>query len=635
MKSKISFFSPAIFRKDLLRFWPFWVLELAGLQLLVVIPLFSELSAGAQTRNRNGMRDIVYLVGNRGPCLTDSILISCLCICAATLIFSYLTKAKESYAIHSFPMRRATLFFSHYLAGLVMLFVPFMVTYLEVIFVMGGFGPACTEMFLGKMAVTLIEVFLFYHLSCMVVMLTANSFMSVVVFTVLNVLYAGLMYLFSALGTLFIYGYPSDLDLTANHMARWLTPAVTMCSFLTRLQYLFFQELPGEGWIDTASGEFTGEQLDALDSIWGAISLDQAVWYLVPAAVFFVLALVLYRRRPVESAGDVVAFSWGKPVFRLVFTVCGSVLFVLSVYMLCIKDNGVNYTFHQIFPVLLLLLALGCILFYLVSNMILWRSFFIWKRTSYVRMALVAAAAVGIMCYMKFGGYGTRIPDLEQVQMMSLDYERFTQNKQLIQQFMKLQEEMIRNGEQVPVAGYDENMEEVYVEYTLKGGSKVQRSYPLQKGRPEYVRYLDFINNKETVCSLLFTEDYDKITPQLMLMEFMVPDDRDVNTYNCVDISDTEQKKRLYQAILADLQMGNMIPQYTTFDGGEDAVEIQIGIKIPQSVCKAGNYSGIYRQTMEENPIRVWMTRESENTRKVIREDDSLKRKLYKMKAIL
>lgn len=605
MKSKISFFNLAIFRKDITRFWPLWVLDLVILQLLVPIPIVSFLSAEIKSGAASGKMKTVLAneFAFYGGYLTDSIHICILCIVIAVFVFSYLTKAKEAYTVHSFPARRETLFFSHYLAGLVMLAIPFLVAYFVVICIdirySGGFNIAL----LAKMAITLIEILLFYHLACLVVMLTGNSIMTVVIYAVTNVLYCGVMYLFSYLGTLFIYGFQRGHDFF-DPVTEWLTPVLSLSSFYWMPSYLS-SGLQAEDEIEALDGSW-----EIADSLWRSVGLSRILWYLIPAAAFLALAVVLYRKRSIEAAGDMVAFSWGKPVFRLVFTVCGSVLFTLGIYKICLEGGGAEYTYRGVFPILLVLLIVGCILCYLISNMILYRSFFIWKKTSYVRMAFVAAAVLGVMCYMRSSGYGAKIPDVEQIEMVSL-YDigygsnvYHMQDKEQIRQFIKLQRDIIQGGEQMTVAGrHDGN---IYVVYTLKGGATLECSYPILTNNKEYVAVKRFVENKETVCSLLFTEDYEKVIAQ----NISVISDHVEKT-----VIGADSRKLLYQAVIADLKEGNIRLTDTSYEqDSKSGTYLSISIGIPQSVCRERNYSETYQRAMEDYAKYVRITEDSKHT---------------------
>ena len=603
MKSKKSFFNPVIFCKDLTRLWPIWVLELVGLHLAVVMPFFSKLSADIRLMKQGklhsgmGVKEIVAeRLDYNGNLLSAPSLAGILSVLIAVFVFSYLTKPKEAYTIHSFPMRRETLFFSHYLAGLVMLLVPYLLAYLEIICIAASYDGRFTGVLFVELAISLIGLLLFYHLACMVVMLTGNSIMTVIIYTVLNGLCVGIVYLFSFVAEIMIYGYSGDFASGADTVMIWLTPVLNLRNYTYLSAYY--------SW---GGDDGIVEEIMKKGRIWDGASLEQAVWYLVPAILFLALAVILYKKRQVESAGDMVAFSWGKAIFRLVFTVCGSVVFTVGLYYICLESRGDEYTYENIFQVFMVLMALGCILCYLIGNMILERSFFIWKKTSYVRMILVTAAVVGCMCYLKFGGYGTKIPSAEEIDMVCLEsqecYNPWVDNtytlhdKEQIQKFISLHTAVLEYGKEAPVSNrYDEDVS-LDITYVLKNGRRINRRYPISTEAKEYLAICRLLNNPDTMCSMLFSEDYEEVIP--FRVHFLEAPD-DVQCSEEQTVISTEWMEKLYHALLEDIRTGKItLMNNNIAEEGEDYIDV--AITIPKEICKKRGYSESYREAMQQS----------------------------------
>ena len=124
MRLKTSLFNWTLFKKDIFRVWPFWVLQLVIFQLMSTVQIFSgflyykqKMVLGLVTSYMPNMqmRMIAFVSG-----ALYSLIIAVVCIISAVLVFSYLNKRVESYMIHSFPLTRQTLFVTHGLAGLSM-----------------------------------------------------------------------------------------------------------------------------------------------------------------------------------------------------------------------------------------------------------------------------------------------------------------------------------------------------------------------------------------------------------------------------------------------------------------------------------------------------------------------------------
>lgn len=626
MKSRISFFNGAIYKKDLTRFWPLWLLEFVFLQLAVTFPVYSHLLFYArEERSDLDLSTKVYQeILDYGKILTDSVLIAAVCLFMAVFLFSYLTKRRESYTVHSLPMKRETLFFSHYLSGLTMLLLPFAVTYLLTACIAASYQAGITFLLFDELAVTVVEILLFYNLACLVVMLTSNGIMTVVIYSVLNVLYVGVMYLFSSLGSIFIYGYQGNYDVASDRIGKFLTPVFT----ITKEYSWYF--IWDHGFSRNGVDDWQAVEAKEMGKLWTVAALEDVAWYLIPALVFLMLAVVLYKKRPLEMTGDMLAYSWGRPVFRIVFTICGSLLFSMVLYGLTFGNTSweLTVTYNQAFYILLFFMVTGCILFYLISNMILCKRFFIWRNTSYVRMLLVTAAAAGMMFYVKLDGYGTKIPEAGQVEMLEIYTGEdiysgiynsyYIQDETQIEQFMKLQKDMIRYGETaIANDSYQWDEEGICVTYTLRDNSRIVRRYPIPAEQKEYVAVKEFMNEKETVCSKVFTPAYEDIYPSFIKI---LSSDGEVR--ETLFMQDGVGK--LYQAALKDLQEGNI----TLMDSEQEGIEgyLEIDIAIPKSVMKEQKFSEKYLEAVmgRENGIYLVITNKCEHIIEALRESAGL-----------
>lgn len=503
----------AIYRKDLTRFWPVWLIELAALQLIFTLPLISQIGKLRDEVDRGMLwaehlsSEIEENLCNMSIGLTKPAVIACISILMAIFMFSYLTREREAYMMHSFPVKRNVLFLSHYLAGVTMMVGPYAVTYLAVICIAAGNGA-------GKMTIPLmlclaemvIEMLLFYNLGCLVAMLTGNSIMTVIIYAVLNVLYAGVTAMYSFIGEKFIYGYDENGIIISGTINRILTPVWGLTEHAGLTSFYNVDVITDDSML-----------LHGLLKDFGYIAC-----YLIPAAIFLILAVVLYQKRSLEAAGDMVAFSWGRPVFRIVFTFCGSILFALSIYEICFDREIDHFQYRKIFQILLVLVIIGGILCYLISNMILYKSFRIWKRTSYLRMGILVGVIVCGMFFMKLGNEG-RIPNPDQVVSLkiemslgSMEYVRHTQfyfyDKEELEAFGKIEREILKEG---PDLGnyelYSDYIDNIYVTYNLKNGRTISRyypmlseSYPSADGRKLFKKVKGFIYSTQNMCYNLF-----------------------------------------------------------------------------------------------------------------------------------
>ena len=154
MRSKTSCFNGALLRKDLCRFWPLWCAYLAI--WLVAVPLNQFLTLfGISARYNTPIQLMDAAISNLLSMGTEMGLWMGLafgCFFAMAL-FSYLCSARSVGMMHSFPIRREGLFFTHYLAGCIVFLSALEVTGLLAAAVQGA-ADALTALSGGTDALT-------------------------------------------------------------------------------------------------------------------------------------------------------------------------------------------------------------------------------------------------------------------------------------------------------------------------------------------------------------------------------------------------------------------------------------------------------------------------------------------------
>lgn len=575
MKSKTSFFNKMIFQKDITRFWPLWTLQLVIGFIGVIIPALSQMSYinNLQTHSAKTEYKIDYLTGYiQNSCLSPYIMV--LCIVIAASVFLYLTRERETYTMHSFPMKRVHIFTSHYLAGMVMLIVPALIIQVCLMLIGVTNGVGVILPYAGIYLLEwILQVFFYYNLACAVVMVTGNAFMSFVIYGVLNCLVAGVAMLYSMLAEIFVYGNQGfDLyDIVENPLIRVLTPVV------------FFMTHSLQGY---ARGTYT--MIDGIDAI---MDYDQVLpeigktaFYLIPAALLLAIAIGLYHIRQLEAAGDVIAFSWGRPVFRIVFVFCSSLLFAAGVYAIgfgnIINDNAYGKKFN----IVLGLVIAGTILFYFIANMILDKSFFIWKKTSYWRMGVFVVLMIFGMIGVRNGQFGSGLPAFDKVQRVGVSLECNGENSyetptfyltdpQAIHQAYELNQDILKYGRNIQESS-DGNQNAIRIKYTLTGGKERTLYYQVEasgEGKKMMNRMKQFIRKQPDMCELLYGKGYETKLQKAMYVSGMsvawVKDEDEMDSrwlseeegYPLLEdnTDDQELRNELYQAVIRDIQDGN------------------------------------------------------------------------------
>lgn len=143
MRSKTSCFNGTLLRKDLGRFWPLWCAYLAV--WLVAVPLNQFLTLfGTSIRYYTPIQLVDVAVSNLLDMGTEfgmwmGLISGCF---FAMALFSYLCSARSVGMMHSFPIRREGLFFTHYLAGCIVFLSSLVITGLLTAAVQ-GVPPGC------------------------------------------------------------------------------------------------------------------------------------------------------------------------------------------------------------------------------------------------------------------------------------------------------------------------------------------------------------------------------------------------------------------------------------------------------------------------------------------------------------
>lgn len=369
MKLKNCSCNKTIFSSDIHRFWPMALFYGIILQLISVLPTLNNFYCNSTTLGGNSpditfARTIEGLNSGGFPALIAAILF-------AVYVFQYLSKEKESYSIHAFPVTREGLFVSHYCAGFVLLMIPVILSILALCLLGLVFGVTPSGAFAWGFVQFIIEHILFYNLACLVVMLTGNGGMAFLIYIVLNGLFPGLYSLFQALRSLYIYG---ATDFTSNffRISR-LSPVV------------FFMR------------HYEISHYDNMDQVVLALNAKDCIFVLlslIPSAIMFLFAIYLYKKRNVETTGEFVVFPWAREVFRIVFTICSSLLFTYIMYYILLYNIVNQYSYSAQFPYILVLVIIGTLLFYWLSNVILYRSIRVFKQTSLLRWGILMVIMV-------------------------------------------------------------------------------------------------------------------------------------------------------------------------------------------------------------------------------------------------
>lgn len=403
MRSKTSCFNGTLFRKNLSRYWPLWGLASFGGAMFPLAMLLELLHNGFRFWSPLETRQAYYTVLSYGVPVI-SIVYAILC---AMAVWSYLYNARSVGMMHTLPIRREGLFVTNVLSGLTMMAIPYAVTGVLLVLVtmlFGGFEPmGVLVTVLGVMG----ESLFFFGLATFCALIVGNIFMLPALYGLLNFIAVLTDFMVNLLAQGFCFGLNSSYSGTVE----WLSPVVYL------VQKISPNSIYETQWVTDRLG---GQRYET--SVLTSVTLENG-WliaaYAAAGAALLGLAWLLYRRRRSESAGDVVAVGWMKPVFRYGCAVYAAILGGRLLYAL-LWESFQNGQYFALLPMILCMIAGGAVGYY-AASMLLAKTPRVFKTTwkGMLAVALGCAALCGAMKYDLFG-VTRRIPAPDSVKLVNV-----------------------------------------------------------------------------------------------------------------------------------------------------------------------------------------------------------------------
>lgn len=410
------------------RFFPVWVLYTIGLLLTLVL-----------LRGVSPSLNYAQRVRNLGECINIFALFNCgYAMLCAQLLFGDLYNTRMCNALHALPMRRETWFFTHVFSGLSFFFIPNLLFTLLSLPMLGNASIAAGYYLLG---VTLPFLF-FFGVAVLSVMCVGNRFAMSLVYGIINLLALLLGWIFQALYLPLMYGITLNIDF---------------------LQYFSpLAEIVGTKYFPVCqiNGEFFLFETDGFGYLWICAGIG---------ILFGGLALLLYRRRHLESAGDFIVVKFLAPIFLILYTLCAGTLLYLFFQLFFITQINFFY--------------IGLLIGYFTGQMLLHRNPNVFKKRIFL-----GAATFTIVMLLSFGitrldplGITRYVPANDEIASIevydfagyySTPYQVTTSEE--IQQLLEVHSAAIADGKTE-----DYTLADLTLVYRLKNGSTMRRSYEI------------------------------------------------------------------------------------------------------------------------------------------------------------
>ncbi len=447
MSLKTSFFNKGLFFSNLKRFA--WATALETIIIFLSLPL--TLMMDDPSIDNGHYIDIF----NEGWTIIPNVTLCVFPVVLAVLLFQYMHQPKMTTALHGLPVSRTQLFGSAVLSGVVLLALP-------IVFNTAMVGIVNVTMEVGKSifmssvlrwaAYALLLALSLFSFATFVGMFVGNAAGHFIFTYILHFLPLALFGIFMALCQMFLYGFDASVDIP-----QWML------------------ELP----MMTITHDFR-------DPCWYFMLLFACI-----SVVFLALALVAYKKRPLEHAGDIVVFEWVKPVFKYGVSICLAAVgffYIAGISNMEVKDAFVGNIFIAI-----VWAAIG----FSIAQMLIMKT---WRIFGAYKEMLAVCLVVAVI----FIGFQTDLFGFERRRVAPEDVESVTvgylndmpvgtvtlKTPEAIELVAQLHEKAL--AERDP--DYRKGLNYLHIEYRLKDGRTLKRAYHIQGCQ----QLLDLHNLEET-----------------------------------------------------------------------------------------------------------------------------------------
>ena len=521
MKSRTSFFNRTVLRKDITRFAPLWGLYTVFMLLTLFLLWAGDNEPAWFATNAPDIMQSMGVVnfGYGGLC--------------ALLLFGDLFRSKMAGALHAMPIRREGWFFTHLTAGMLFCLGPNLLGATLAAMILQEY---CYLAFIWLL-VMLCQFLFFFGVGAFSVQCAGNKLGAVAVYGLFNFLAVLISFLVTTFYEPVLYGIEVDWEQICKY-----APVVGLC-------YL----------------RYVGVEYDNMYRVTRFEGFIDADWWYLLATVAVGLALlgtavVLYRKRHMESAGDLIAVKPVAPIFLVVYTLCvGAVLYFIA----DLFESDAEYLF------LVIGFAIGVFTGYMLLekkvNVFTWKK---WLLLGAVTTAFFLSVAITAMDPLGVTRYVPEADQVKSVQISPYDYEPFLYNRA----YILTQEEDIQAITDIHRQQIQERKEGDFlfrVRYTLKNGAVVERRYYIStksdqgKVLQKYYSSFQFVTKAESVEDLLrrrWSVEFRIFEDEVEGIHFRTGNSVVDDDYVRDDwlIVDEEKLEGLFEAIQKDCEEGKM-----------------------------------------------------------------------------
>lgn len=468
-------------------------------------------------------------------------------ILAAMAVFSFMYSSRSTGLIASLPVRREAIFGSTWLGGVfVIVGSNLVIALLTFLFSLG----ATTSAALAFKAVCIwlgvysMQFILFYGIASLTAVMTGSIAVLPILYIIFNFLVVGMESIIRLDFSCLIWGMSNG---SFDCVLDFLSPLVYMVgSFVPDVEY----NTPYVA--DTLGSLLDRECVAVTYSHW----LPTVIYCLV-GLIFSAAALMVFRKRRMESAGDVVAVRCMHPVFKYGVTVCSALCGGLLLYT-------VLFALFESRSASVFIMILSMIIFafigYFGAKMLLEKSFHVF-RGSWVGFIVVCClcAVFTLCCDLDVCGIGAYVPKEGSIKSITVYQTGSVEDPAIIENYRQLHEKIVSYKDEYEHIVYSDDTESIMFEYKLKNGRTVSREYTLPMDDENVERYYELAN-----------------TPNLLLERFSpsIPADEEhcsqailyIGDNQIIDLTPAQAIDFYRNALLPDIKAGHKVISRTYDD---------------------------------------------------------------------
>ena len=448
MTSKTSLFNRGIYRSTFRRFIWGSVVYAIILFLSSVLPILSDIDPADHWRI--GSEPINSLLLTEFYLYIPLFFAAVIPTVAALLAFRFIHSKKHSIFVHSLPVSREANFISTSLAMLSLMTLPVILNGVFLaIMSLAAYGALFNLAgVLTWVGYNLFAIFIMFGAASFCASLTGNSFAFVGLNALLHLIAIIITAILSVFSVEFLYGYPNSTE---------LVEVATKWNYVT---YIFKLGM---------NYDFSAKAPIPFDWKMFAIIATTAV-------IFYVLALILCKKRRIETAEDIAAYKVFGPIFKYMLTFFAA--------------GGVFAIFARDLPQLLIPLAITLLLvtavIYFALEMIIRKTLKVWDSyKGFIAFLVCFAVFVSFFAFTTGFGYETRIPSAESIEAVSIDdyrsygsEEKFSSSPEVIAYIRDMHEALIASEMRYITREFqEERYISIWIKYKLKNGREITRSY--------------------------------------------------------------------------------------------------------------------------------------------------------------